>query len=77
MDGWSQIKVHTDEWEQVHTTQSSLAVTHPSTNHARRYLTSVAESPSKHWSPQYMDDKIYSVTHFFTDGKRMQMVNEW
>jgi len=51
MDGQSQIKVHTDEQTQVHRAQSSLAVTHPSTNLARHYLTSVTESPSKHWSP--------------------------
>jgi len=37
MDGRSQIKVHTDERTQVHSAQSSLAVTHPSTNQARRY----------------------------------------
>jgi len=36
---------------QVHSAHSSLAVTHPSTNQARRYLTSVIESPSNHWSP--------------------------
>jgi len=51
MGGQSQIKVHTDERTQVHSAQSSLAVTHPSTNQARCYLTSVTESPSKHWSP--------------------------
>jgi len=28
-----------------------MAVTHPGTNRARRYLTSVIESPNKHWSP--------------------------
>jgi len=50
MDGRSQIKVHTDERTHVHSAQSSLAVTHPSTNRARRYLNSVTESPSKHWS---------------------------
>jgi hypothetical protein len=32
MDGRSQIKVHTDERKQVHSAQSSLAVTHPGTN---------------------------------------------
>jgi len=42
-------KVHTDERTQVHSTQSSLAVTHRSTNRARPYLTSVTVSPSKHW----------------------------
>jgi len=41
--------VHTDERTQVHRAQSFLAVTHPSTNWARRYLTSVTESPSKHF----------------------------
>jgi len=51
IDGRSQIKVHTDEWTQVHIAQSSLVVTHPSTNRTRRFLTSVTESPSKHWSP--------------------------
>jgi len=53
MDGRSQIKVHTDEWTQVHSAQSSLAVTHPSANLAQHYLTSVTESPSKYWSPLY------------------------
>ena len=51
LDGRSQIKVHTDERTQVHSAQSSLAVTHPGTNRARRSLTSVTESPSRHWSP--------------------------
>jgi len=41
MDVWSQI---TDERTQVHSAQFSLVVTHPSTNRARRYLTSVTES---------------------------------
>jgi len=36
MDGRSQIKVHTDERTQVHAVQSSLVVTHPSTNQGRR-----------------------------------------
>jgi len=40
MDGRSQIKVHIDEWTRVHRAQSSLAVTHSSTNRARRYLIS-------------------------------------
>jgi len=48
MDGQSQTKVHTDEWTQVHSAQSSLVVTHPCTNRARRYLTSTTESSSKH-----------------------------
>jgi len=43
MDGRSQNKVHTDERTQVHSTQSSLAVTHQSTNRARRYLSSVTD----------------------------------
>jgi len=43
MDGRSQIKVHTDERTQVYSAQSSLAVTHPSTNRTRRYLPSVPE----------------------------------
>jgi len=51
MDGRSQIKVHADEWTQVHSAQSSLVVTHPSTNRARQYLSTVTESPCKHWSP--------------------------
>jgi len=51
MDGRLQIKVHTDKRTQVHSAQSSLSVTNQSTNLARRYLTSVTESPSKHWSP--------------------------
>jgi len=42
MDSRSQIKVHS--------AQSSLVVIHPSTIWARRYLASVNESPSKHWS---------------------------
>jgi len=40
----SPIKVHADERTRVHSAQSSLVVTHPSTNRARRYLTSVTES---------------------------------
>jgi len=51
MDGRSEIKVHTDERTQVHSAQTSLVVTHRSTNWARRYLTSLTESPSKHCSP--------------------------
>jgi len=34
-------KIHTDERTQVHSAQSSLTVTHPSTNRSRRDLTSV------------------------------------
>jgi len=41
IDGRSQIKVHTDERTQVHSAQSSLTVTHPSTNRGRRCITSV------------------------------------
>jgi hypothetical protein len=48
LDGRSHIKVHTDERTQVHSAQSSLAVTHPGATRARRSLTSVTESPSKH-----------------------------
>jgi len=51
MDVRSQIKVHTEERTQVHSAQYSRAVTHPSSNRARRCLTSVIASPSKHWSP--------------------------
>jgi len=51
MDGRSQIKVHADGRTMVRSAKSSLAVTHSSTNRAWRYLTSVFESPSKHWSP--------------------------
>jgi len=38
IDGRSQIKVHTEERTQVYSVLSSLAVTHPSTNHGRRCL---------------------------------------
>ena len=55
MDGRSQIKVHTDERTQVHSVQSSLAVTHPRINRSRRYLTAVTESSSKRWSPLWTD----------------------
>jgi len=41
MDGRSQIKVHTDERTQVHSTRSYLTVTHPSTNRGQHCLTSV------------------------------------
>jgi len=41
MAGRSQIKVHTDKRTQVHSTRSSLTVTHPSTNRGQRCLTSV------------------------------------
>ena len=61
LDGRSQIKVHTDERTQVHSAQSSLAVTHPGTNRARRSLTSMTESPSKHWSPLWTSKT--STTH--------------
>jgi len=42
IDSQSHIKVHTDEQTQVHSTHSSLMVTHPSTNRGRRYLTSMS-----------------------------------
>jgi len=45
IDGRSQNKVHTDELTQVHSAQSSLAVTHP-INRRRRCLTSVNVSLS-------------------------------
>jgi len=63
MDGRSQIKVHTNERTQVHSAQSSLVVTHPSTNRGRRYLTSVTESPNKHWSPLRTFNKLHQVTN--------------
>jgi len=47
-DGWSQIKVHTDDRTQAHGAQSSLAVARPSINRCRRCLTSVNVPP---WSP--------------------------
>jgi len=55
VDGRSQIKVHTDERTQVHSVQSSMAVTHPSTNRTRRYLTSVTIHPAstgRHCGPK-------------------------
>jgi len=55
MDGRSQTKVYTDEQTQVLSTQSSLAITHPSTSRARRYLTLVTKSPNKYWSPPRTD----------------------
>jgi len=36
----------------------ALAVTYPSTNRARRNFISVAESPSKHWSPPRTYQKL-------------------
>jgi len=39
IDGRSQIQVHTDEQTQVHSVQSSLVVTHLSTNRGRCALT--------------------------------------
>jgi len=62
MYGWSQIKVHTDEQTQVHSAQPSLAVTHPSTNQAQCYLTSMTKSPSKHWSPPRKQEDIGQST---------------
>jgi len=72
MDGRSQIKVHTNERTQVHSAQSSLAVTHPSTKRARHYLTSVTESLNKHWSSRQCQSVktversivIYALTWF-------------
>jgi hypothetical protein len=63
-DGRSQIKVHTDKRTQVHSAQSSLAVTHPGTNRARRSLTSVTESPSKHWLPLRTSEIIHTLAKF-------------
>jgi len=40
IDGRSRIEIHTDKRTQVHSAQSSLTVTHPSTNRGRRCLTS-------------------------------------
>jgi len=73
IDGRSQIKVHTDERTQVHSAQPSLAVTHPGTNRTRRYLTSVIESPSKHWSPPRA--LVYVVVLFHTSVNCM--LNGW
>jgi len=50
MDGQSQIKVHTDEWTQVHRTQSSMVVTHPSTNLCNTYLYTQRVRASWNWS---------------------------
>ena len=69
MDGRSQIKVHTDERTQVHRAQSSLAVTHPGTDWAQLYLTSVTESPSKHWSP------LLALIHFKINRKKFPYIN--
>ena len=41
IDGRSQFQVHTDERTQAYSAQSSLVVSHPSTNRGRRCLTSV------------------------------------
>jgi len=41
IDGRSQIKVHTNERIQVHRAQSSLTVTHPSTNFSERATVSL------------------------------------
>jgi hypothetical protein len=74
MDGRSHIKVHTDERTQVHSAQSFLAVTHPGTNRARFSLTSVTESPSKHWSPMKSSPLRGTVNDtgfpFFYRGRR-------
>jgi len=53
MDDRSQIKVHTDERTQIYGPQSSLAVTHPSTNRTCSYLTSGTR--------EYYDDEIIRV----------------
>jgi len=45
-----------------HSAQSSLAVTHPSTNWARRYLISVTESPSKHRLPLQTSNQGQAAT---------------
>jgi len=45
-DGRSRIKVQNDVRTRVHSAQSSLVVTHPSTNRGRRALTSVNVPPS-------------------------------
>ena len=45
-DDRSQFQVHTDERANGHSTQSSLVITHPSTNRGRRALTTVNESLS-------------------------------
>jgi len=45
----------------VHSAQSSLAVTHSSTNRVKRYLTSVTESPSKHWLPPRIKYHLQAV----------------
>jgi len=42
VDGRSQIWVYTDERTQVHNAQSSLVVTHQSTNRGRRAVTSAS-----------------------------------
>jgi len=55
IDGRTQIKVYTDELTQVHSAQSSLVVTQPSTNQAHRYLTSVTSHRAtidRHCGPQ-------------------------
>ena len=46
IDDRSQFQVHTDERTNGHSAQSSLVVTHPSTNRGRRALTTVNESLS-------------------------------
>jgi len=46
INGRSQIMVNTDEWTQVHSTRSSLTITHPRTNQDRCCLTSVNVSLS-------------------------------
>jgi len=41
IDGLSQIQIHSDKRTQVHGAQSSLVVTHPSTNQGRSASTAV------------------------------------
>jgi len=56
IDGWKQIKVHTDERTLVHSARSFLVVTYPSTNRGQRCLTLVnvplRTCPGGHRKPQ-------------------------
>jgi len=61
IDGRSQIKVHTDERTKVNSAQSSLTVTHPSTNWARRFLTFHRASIDRHRAPDNLRDVYSSV----------------
>jgi len=63
-------------WMVGNSAQSSLSVTHPSTNRARRYLTSVTEPPSKHWSPprtsiQQFKNALQTTTHRGVDTNKL------